>query len=79
MSPGGGLEDGESFLECCVREIKEASGYDAVSTEPFLAFNEYCFDTCCEAHCFLYEINGKGEQKLTDTEIEHGASPTVNF
>lgn len=75
MSPGGGLEGGESFLECCVREIKEESGYDVVPTEPFVTINEYCFDTCYEAHYFLCEIKGKGEQKLTDTEIEHGAVP----
>ena len=72
MSPGGGREEGESFPECCVREIKEESGYDALVREPFAVVNEYCFDTCYEAHYFLCEITGEGEPHLTPTEIEHG-------
>ena len=27
MSPGGGIENGEAPEECCVREIKEETGY----------------------------------------------------
>jgi len=72
MSPGGGKEEWENFEECCIRELKEESGYDIIPTEPFLIINEYCFDTCYEAHYFLCKITGKGEQHLTNTEIEHG-------
>lgn len=75
MSPGGGREEGETFPECCVREIKEESGYIADVIKPFLVINEYCFDTCYEAHYFICEIKGQGENHLTPTEIEHGVEP----
>ena len=75
MSPGGGLEAGESFEECCVREIREESGYETIVTNPFAVINEYCFDTCYEAHYFICEIKYKGEQRLTPTEIDHGVEP----
>lgn len=75
MSPGGGREGTESFEECCIRELKEESGYDIVPYEPFLIINEYCFDTCYEAHYFLCDISGKGETNLTPTEKDHGVCP----
>ncbi len=75
MSPGGGLEEGEDFPGCCTREISEESGYYAVITEPFVIINEYCFDTCYEAHYFLCEITGRGEASLTPTEVDHGVCP----
>lgn len=75
MSPGGGREEGESFPECCAREIKEESGYDALVKEPFAVVNEYCFDTCYEAHYFLCDVTGEGEPHLTSTEIDHGVCP----
>ena len=75
MSPGGGREGEESFEDCCIRELKEESGYDVIPIEPFLIINEYCFDTCYEAHYFLCEITGEGKQSLTPTEIDHGVCP----
>lgn len=73
MSPGGGKEENESFEQCCVRELKEESGYDIVPCIPLLEIKEYCFDTCYDAHYFICEITGKGERNLTPAEIEHGA------
>lgn len=75
MSPGGRREEGESFSECCVREIEEESGYIARVIKPFAVINEYCFDTCYEAHYFICEIKGQGESCLTPTEIDHGVEP----
>lgn len=75
MSPGGGKEADEGFEECCIREIKEESGYDVKITAPFAVINEYCFETCYEAHYFICEITGKGEAQLTSSEIEHGVEP----
>lgn len=75
MSPGGGLEAGETFPECCIREISEESGYIAEVKVPFVTINEYCFDTCYEAHYFICEVKGQGQQQLTPTEIDHGVCP----
>ncbi len=75
MSPGGGKEADEGFEECCIREIKEESGYDVKITAPFAVINEYCFETCYEAHYFICEITGKGKAQLTSSEIEHGVEP----
>ncbi len=75
MSPGGGREKGESFEECCIREIAEESGYNVNIVSPFAVINEYCFDTCYEAHYFICEVTGKGEASLTPTEIDHGVEP----
>lgn len=75
MSPGGGREKGESFEECCIREIAEESGYNVNIVSPFAVINEYCFDTCYEAHYFICEVTGRGEASLTPTEIDHGVEP----
>lgn len=72
MSPGGGREEGETFEECCIREIEEESGYKAEIVAPFLVINEYCFDTCYEAHYFICKVKEQGESRLTPTEIDHG-------
>ncbi len=72
MSPGGGLEAGESLEECCIREIKEETGYEAKILYPFVTVNEYCFETLYENNYFVCEVSGEGCRSLTDIEIEHG-------
>jgi ADP-ribose pyrophosphatase YjhB (NUDIX family) len=34
VMPAGGMELGESILDCCKREVKEESGFDVVSAIP---------------------------------------------
>lgn len=72
MSPGGGVEPGETLEECCVRELKEEAGYEVKPTEHFIRIEEYSFETLYISNYFLCEIIGECEQKLTQTEIEHG-------
>ena len=62
MSPGGGLEDGETHEECVVREVLEETGYIAKAVKPFITVNEYCYDTLYISHYFICEKN------LTETE-----------
>lgn len=72
MSPGGGLEAGETLEECCMREIAEETGYEAKVLYPFVTVNEYSFETLYENNYFVCEITGKSPKSLTANEIEHG-------
>ena len=75
MSPGGGVEAGESLEECCKREICEETGYKVEVITHFLTVNEYSFETLYVSNYFICKIIGKSEQSLTDIEIEHGIVP----
>lgn len=75
MSPGGGLEEGETLAECCARELKEETGYIVNVIEPFITINEYSFETLYVSNYFICEVLEKGENSLTATEIEHGIEP----
>ena len=75
MSPGGGIETGETMQECCVREILEETGFVVSVVEPFIKINEYVYNELYINNYFLCEIVGQGQQQLTPTEIEHGMEP----
>ena len=75
MSPGGGLEDGETLEECCIRELREEAGVNVRTVEHFFVVNEYCFETLYISNYFICEKTGKTKQSLTETEIEHGITP----
>lgn len=75
MSPGGSLEEGETFEECVVRELMEETGYKVEPVSPFVTVNEYCYDTLYISHYFICEIVGEGERALTETEIYKGMMP----
>ena len=75
MSPGGGLEEGETLEECCARELKEETGYIVNVKSPFITINEHCFETLYASNYFICEVIGQGESSLTHTEIEHGIEP----
>ncbi len=75
MSPGGGLEEGESFEKCCEREVLEECGLIVKAGEQIFTINEYVFNELYIAHYFPCEIIGEGELSLTKTEIEHGMEP----
>ncbi len=75
MSPGGGMENGESLEECCIREFKEETGYIVDPIEHFIVINEYCFETMYVSNYFICKRTGESPQSLTDIEIEHGLKP----
>ncbi len=75
MSPGGGVEEGESLPECCAREVMEESGLQVDVGEHLFTIYEYVFDELYIAHYFLCEVIGEGQQALTPTEIDHGVMP----
>ncbi len=75
MSPGGGLEYGETLEECCIRELREETGYDVIPLERFITINEYCFETLYISNYFICKKVGACSQSLTEIEIEHGITP----
>lgn len=75
MTPGGGLEDCETLEDCCIRELKEETGYDVKPICHFLTINEYSFETKYISNYFICEVTGEGKQTLTEIEIEHGIVP----
>lgn len=75
MTPGGGLEENETLTECCIRELKEETGYIVKPVKQFLKINEYCFETLYVSNYFICEIEGECKRNLTEIEVEHGAVP----
>lgn len=75
MTPGGGVESGETLEECCKRELCEETGYDVEPEKHLFEFNEYFHETLFVNNYFLCKIKGKGERSLTDIEVEHGLVP----
>ena len=75
LTPGGGLESGESLEECVAREVREETGYTVSVVKPFVKVNEYFYEKLYVSNYFVCEIKGKAEQSLTETEIIHGVEP----
>ena len=75
MTPGGGIEERETLVECCRREVLEESGYKVNPLYQFLKINEYSFETKYVSNYFVCELTGEGEQQLTEIEVEHGIVP----
>ena len=73
MLPGGGLERGESLTECCVREIREETGYLVKPTQKILTINEYYEEYLFVSHYFVCEVIGAGEQNRADQTEASGA------
>lgn len=75
LIPGGGNENSETNEECCIRELREETGYDVKPLEEFLIINEHFREILYVSHYFVCEIIGKSAQMLTESEIEHGVVP----
>ena len=72
LSPGGGLEEGETLEECCIREIREETGIEVKPLKHFITIDEHCFETVYNSNYFICEKTGESKPSLTETEIEHG-------
>lgn len=73
--PGGGLENGESSEECCVRELAEETGCIVKTNKQYLTINEYYEEWLFVSHYYICEYIGETERKLTEREVEVGLEP----
>jgi ADP-ribose pyrophosphatase YjhB (NUDIX family) len=67
--PSGGLERGETFEECCKREIEEETGY-IVDIVQELQIKKGCYEEHnlkYEVHYFLVKVVG-GSRKIQDPD-----------
>lgn len=74
MLPGGGLEDGETIEECCVRELLEETGYICKTISTKIKVEEYCHEMCFLGQYFVCEIIAQGEKHLTEDEKKLGCA-----
>ena len=75
MSPGGGVEKGETLEECVVRELSEEAGLKVKPIKHLLRVDEYCFETLWVNNYFICEIDGECERHLTESEEYNGVKP----
>lgn len=73
--PGGGVEGGESFLQCCIRELAEETGYVVETLEHFATIHEYYEEWKFTSHYFACRIVGESDRVLTPREAEVGLEP----
>lgn len=67
--PGGGVEEGESYDQCCKREVEEETGYE-VDVIELLQQKKGTYDTIgisFEVYYYKMEITG-GEEKIQDPD-----------
>ncbi len=69
MSAGGGVENGETLIDCCKREMLEETGFIVNVKDFFATVNEYFEDVLYIGNYFICEIIGEGEKALTETEV----------
>ena len=71
--PGGGVEEGESYKECCERELLEETGMVVSAVSNFLDIDELFCDWNHINHYFICElIEDTGVQHLTEAEERAG-------
>ena len=75
MIPGGGIEEGETPEECCIREAEEETGLIVSPVRLFLVINEFYEEYRYISYYFVCEPAAEGSARLTPAEIEAGLVP----
>lgn len=72
--PSGGKELNESYEECCIREIKEETGYEVKIVKPLFVKEGTSYGFAVTVHYFEVEVVG-GECQIQDPdELIHDVS-----
>ncbi len=72
MLPGGGLEAGESEIECCAREVAEETGLRICPSDCRLEIDEYYEGWKWVNRYFFGTVTGRCEAKPTEAERKAG-------
>ena len=75
MIPGGGLEEGETDVDCCVREVGEETGVLVRPTACVLELRESFWEFRSASRYFTAEVIGTSEAKRTEREEKAGMEP----
>lgn len=74
--PGGGVEEGETYGECCERELLEETGMIVKATDYFLEIEELFLNWQHIQHYYICEyVSDTGRQHLTEAETRCGDEP----
>ena len=82
--PGGGIDDGEDFVEGLKRELREETGAkDVLNIKPYVRYDEYrpWYKEDADiihmiSHCFVCDIQGElGETDFESYELNNGMTP----
>ncbi len=73
--PGGGLEEGETLEEGCIREVEEETGVIVRVKEHVITVNCIYRGRNFQNHFFLCEEVGRAEQRLTNEEADNELVP----
>lgn len=66
--PGGQVEKGETYSDCCAREVKEETGIIVNVKENYLVINEYYENYLFKSYFFECEEAGTCDIHLTSNE-----------
>ena len=75
LVPGGGLENDETPVDCCVREVEEETGVIVRPLHHFLTLYEYYEEYKYVTHYFICKMVGMSHQNLTEEEKSRGLVP----
>ena len=75
LIPGGGVEEGETYEQCCERELLEETGMQVRAKEEYLEIEELFCDWRHVNHYFVCElVKDTGNVNLTEAEARAGCT-----